>query len=512
MERKAKEKLKNGKAGILYSGIKIAVFFCSLFLLIGIADKLLQRKESVKKYSDFWTLSEQIDVLFFGSSHMMNGINPLLLYEEYGITSYNMAKSGGIMTESYWMLMNALDYCNPKCVVVDLWALDRDYQYIDLMEDFRTDTERKQSVSLFHDSIDSFPLTMTKIKTINDLISDYDIKKEFWWNLYAYHGRWSSVNKEDFQIAAGQNIKKNYLGSLPEHTINPNFKFYRSSQIEEPLADNTVCVEYLYKIIEECQKRNIEVILTFLPTASAYEQDWMTVNTGEIIADELEILFLNMLPQEACNMIDYKLDMFDEVHANVNGMKKLTSYVGKYLLEVDGILDHRMDPAYQPWEELVKTWQSKEIQRLLEEKDLYLELSLIQNMNASSIIFLPGNSSSLQDEIIQKLIMRLSGSDAVLTASEQGGPYLLLRDGSSGAMQIQEFAGEQQVESFESILGDTYYIGAKNFGAIYVNGDLENNYLNMEEYYESEAQIIILGQNGEVMSKLYYDPVWNNME
>lgn len=61
------------------------------------------------------------------------------------------------------------------------------------------------------------------------------------------------------------------------------------------------------------------------------------------------------------------------------------------------------------------------------------------------------------------------------------------------------------------ILGDIYYIGLKNFGAVYVNGGLENNYLNMEEYYEREVQIVIWGQDGEVLSKLYYDPVWNNM-
>lgn len=512
MENKIKENTKKRKTGKLYGGLKIVVFFGILFLLVGFAGKVVQRKESVKKYSDFWELSEQIDVLFFGSSHMLNGINPLALYEEYGITSYNMAKHGGIMTESYWILMNALEYCNPKCVVVDLWALDRDYQYIDLMESFRTDEGRKQSVSLFHDNIDGFPLTKTKIEAINDLISNYDVKKEFWWDLYAYHGRWSEVGAEDFQIATGCEVKNNYLGATPMYLINPDYKFYRSPQIEEPLPYNTVCVQYLYKIIEECQKRNIEVILTFLPTASAYEQDWLAVNTGKMIADEHDILFLNLLSQDACDVLDYELDLFDEVHANVSGMIRVTSFVGEYLCEVEGVVDHRMDSKYQAWGNLVKRWKAEDTQRLLGESDLYLELSMLHDLEANSIIFIPGNSASLQDDIIQKLIMRLSGSDFVLTAAEQGGPYLMIRDGSSGTMQIQEFVGEQQIDSFSSILGDTCYIGLKNFGAIYENGDFENNYLNMEEYYETQIQIIVLGQDGEVLSKLYYDPVWNDMK
>lgn len=505
-------KTKNGKGGKLYSGIKILVFFCILFLLVGFAGKVVQRKESVKKYSDFWELSEQIDVLFFGSSHMLNGINPLELYAEYGITSYNMAKHGGMVTESYWMLMNALDYCQPKCVVVDLWALDRDYQYIDLMDGNRTQDELDKSVSFFHDNIDSWPLTKTKIATVNDLISDYDIRKEFFWDFSMYHDRWSSVSAGDFKMAMGEKVGESRLGSTPMYLTEPGFSVFQAQEIEEPLAYDTVCVKYLYKIIEECEKRDIEVIFTFMPMAESYEQDWLAVNTGEIIAAENDILFLNLLPHDSQNVIDYELDMFDEGHVNNGGMKKLTSFVGKYLCEVDGIMDHREDPEYQKWEELVSKWQEDEHQRVLSESDLYLELSMIHNLDSNGIVYMPGYSSALQDDTVQKLIMQLAGTEAVLSAAEQNGPYLMIRDSSSGTMQVQEFVGEQQIDSFASILGDTCYIGLKNFGAIYVDSNFENNYLNMEEHYETQVQIVILGQDGEVMSKLYYDPVWNDMK
>ena len=508
MEDKIK---KNGKARKLYSGIKILVFFSILFLLVGFAGKIVQRKESVKKYSDFWEVSDQIDVLFLGSSHVINGINPLQLYAEYGITSYNMAKHGGIMPESYWMLMNALDYCEPKCVVVDLWALDRDYQYIDLMEESRDEKDRKQSVSFFHDNIDSWPLTKTKLATINDLVSDYEIKKEFIWDFNLYHSRWSSVNSQDFKMAMGEGEENSYLGSTPVYYFYTEYPIYQVEKISDTFAYDTVCVKYLYKIIEECEKRDIELIFTFMPMAGSYEQDWLAVNTGEMIAAENNILFLNLLDHASQNVIDYELDMFDEGHANSSGMRKLTSYVGQYLLEVEGIVDHREDSEYQTWEELAERFREEEMQRLLGGTDLYLELSMLHDLDANGIIFLPGNAASLQDDIIQKLIMRLSGTDSILEAAKQGGPYLLIRDGSSGTMQVQEFVGEQQVDSFRSILGDTCYIGLKNFGAIYVDNNFENNYLNMEEYYEKDVQIIILGQDGEVMSKLYYDPAWNDM-
>ena len=179
---------------------------------------------------------------------------------------------------------------------------------------------------------------------------------------------------------------------------------------------------------------------------------------------------------------------------------------------MEGIVDHRQDPAYQQWGDLVSQLQTEEIQRIQVEANLYLELNMINDLNANAIIFMRGTSPVLQDKTVQQLISRMTGTTAVVEAANVGGPYMLIRDVTSGNAPIQEFVGEQQVESFMSILGDCYYIGLKNFGAIYVDNDFENNYLNMEEHYEREMQILILGQNGEIMSRLYYDPVWDDID
>ena len=202
--------------------------------------------------------------------------------------------------------------------------------------------------------------------------------------------------------------------------------------------------------------------------------------------------------------------MIDESHANMNGMRKITSYIGKYLDEVNGITDHRKEPAYQNWNEKVNEWQAREKQRFLE-TDLYLGLSMIQNLDADAIVFMRGNSQALQDIMVQELMMQLSGAAGVTEAAKCGGPYLLIKNSSDENMPIQEFAGEQQIEFFESILGDTEYIGVKEFGAIYADGNLEHNYLNMEEHYTAEVQILILNQEGEVMHHLIYNPNWKRM-
>lgn len=75
-----------------------------------------------------------------------------------------------------------------------------------------------------------------------------------------------------------------------------------------------------------------------------------------------------------------------------------------------------------------------------------------------------------------------------------------------------KFAGEVQPEPFSTFLGEVTYFGLNNFGAVYVDEDFENNYLNMDQHYFSEAQILILNHEGEVLKHFVYDPTWNRMK
>ncbi|MCM1135977.1 MAG: hypothetical protein NC400_10430 [Clostridium sp.] len=499
----------------VYKVAKIVLFFLIIFALIGLAANITERKESRNKYFEFMELAEQVDVLFLGSSHVLNGVNPVQLYAEYGITSYNMGKPGGMVTESYWMLMNALDYCTPKCVVVDLWALDRDYKYLDIMNGVEEEENLRNSVSLLHTNMDCWPLSKTKISAVKDLISDAEIRKEFLWDFSLYHSRWPSLTSADFEDASRQ-TKSGYLLGAEQRT-----ELYLNPRLDQPentaqiLPGKSVCAEYLDKIIEACGERKIDVVLSFLPMAVSYDEDWQAVNTAAQIAEEQDILFLNMLPHETQTVIDYYTDMSDDTHLNANGMRKMTSYIGSVLKNACGLSDHREEADYVKWQEKVGEWQASEIHKVSTQTDLYTELGEIQNMNASAVIFMRGDSKAIHDSLARRFIKQLTGSAVIDDALAANGPYLLIRDasGRTGEAVVNcEFGGENQTEGFETLLGTTSYIGLRDYGAIYVGEDYENNYLDMEEHCNDEVQILILGQQGEVISRLYYGSDWRLTE
>lgn len=495
----------------IYGAVKIIFFFIIVLLVLRLAANLTERKESRNKYSDFMELSDQVDVLFLGSSHILNGISPIQLYSEYGITSYNMGKHGGMVTESYWTLMNALDYCSPKCVVIDLWALDRDYQYVDVWDELETGEIHRDTVSLLHTNMDVWPLSRTKIAAVNDLIFTPEIKKEFLWDFSLYHTRWSSLTSADFMADDERSDDVYLLGAEQRTGLYLNPHILQADDTTQVLPGRSVCMMYLDKILTECSERNIDVMLTFLPMAVSYDQDRQAVNTAAQIADEWGIPFLNFLPHETPSFMDFYTDMSDDTHLNTNGMRKMTSYIGLVLRDTYALPDHRGDADYGTWQAKSEEWQLSRIKRLCRQTDLYAELGEIQNINASVIIFMRGDSKAIHDSLVRRFIKQLTGTEVIDNALAANGPYLLIRDATgqiSDTPVHYEFGGEAQPDDFETLLGMTTYIGLYDFGAVYVNEDYENNYLDMEEHYNDEMQIVILGQQGEVIGHLYYNADW----
>ena len=81
------------------------------------------------------------------------------LWDDYGIAGYNLACYGNTMPVNYWSMMNALDYANPKVVVVAVNGVERDFKVTGSSSDL-------------HTAFDFYPLTKTKVRAIEDLMDD----------------------------------------------------------------------------------------------------------------------------------------------------------------------------------------------------------------------------------------------------------------------------------------------------------------------------------------------------
>lgn len=317
----------------------LITIFLTGFILIKLTD-LMERKSSDEKYEDFWKQEEDFDVLFFGTSHVINAVFPMEMWNDYGIVSYNFGGHGNQIPTTYWVMENALEKTTPKVAVIDCYGMEQPMK-------------SSYKFSLMHISFDTFPLNRTKIAAIWDLLDDPAVEKiedenlesrsriELLWNYSVYHSRWSEMKQEDFKpdILYEKGAESRYAVVKGELSRIP---------VDEKMESGSTGDIYLRKIIESCQERGIEVVLTYLPYP-APESHQMAANYVYDVAEEYGVDYINFLDLD---VINYKTDLYDAAsHLNPSGARKVSKYLGEYLSKNKKIPDRRLDSRYAEWKD-----------------------------------------------------------------------------------------------------------------------------------------------------------------
>ena len=94
----------------------VSILVLLALVLAGVAffGRALAVVDGPQKNGPFLQDDREYDVLFFGSSHMVNDVFPMVLWKNYGLTSYNLGGHGASIAASYWELRLATQYHKPK--------------------------------------------------------------------------------------------------------------------------------------------------------------------------------------------------------------------------------------------------------------------------------------------------------------------------------------------------------------------------------------------------------------
>ena len=487
--------MKNHLKNLLISITFLAVLGMCIFAAVIV----LQRKDSNYKYADFMEKAgkDQIDVLFIGSSHVINAMNPAALYGEYGITSYNMGGHGSVMQATYWELIEALQYCKPKCVVVDTFLMQKDYQYLDVMYEDSSDEERQTSIDQLHLNMDVWPLDKLKIAAVKDLIKDEDIQKEFLFPFIKYHGRWDELDGNDYKAVTGNADRNELFGAEMRYGIELTPGIYPNPEDENGLGGHTVGEEYLRKIIDECQRDGIDVIVTFL-TCSATTDDKRAADSARIISEEFDVPFVNM---QELGVVDLYTDLNDTGHMNAMGSIKATKCIGDMLAEGGSIPDHRGDEAYSDWQKKSDAFYGTVYDLAVSSEKIYQQLNYLSGDYVSSVIYINDESQALGDNQIQRLIHNFTGTPKIYHTD---GPYIMINDVASG--MVYEASGTECLDGISTSLGTVHYQPVEHlFRLFYTDEDPGYNYLYDDAMIDYDIQIITYdNESGEVLSHEYY--------
>ena len=275
-----------------------------------------------------------LDVVFVGSSNIYNGISPLEIWQETGITSYSYASPEQKIWLSYYAIQELFAYQKPKVIMLDM------------NEAFADDNLEEDNIRKLFDNM---KLGKAKINAINDEFLNYGIedKLSYIFPIIRYHTRWNNLSTKD--------IKRLF------YDYDSTYKGYSLSKSIEPFEGNTdylnytdettnindISLKYLDKIVELCKEQETELVLIDMPSPNTWSYSRHRAVEEYANSKKIKFLELNCIDEIG---IDWNTDTQDAGwHLNVNGASKVSRYVANYLKKKFDLTDKRENEIYQAW-------------------------------------------------------------------------------------------------------------------------------------------------------------------
>lgn len=275
-----------------------------------------------------------LNTLMVGSSVSAAAVDPMQLYKDYGISTYNMS----LMTEptmgSYYWMLEMLKNQKPKVVIMEIKTVGR-----------KSNKEEKKA----RKSYDYMRWGENKIHYAKDTLRVYKSAKkwDYLFPMSMYHNRWSELESDDWDFAFG-NYKANargfcFLNKRCSDT-NPEKADYKGIEIDSNKKSsytfNKVNKKYLDKIIDKCAKEKIKLVMIKTPDTAWKTASYNYIN--QIAKEHKGVEYIDFNEPSIMESIgfDYGEDAEDAVHINIKGAKKVTKYLGEYISK-----KYKMDDA-----------------------------------------------------------------------------------------------------------------------------------------------------------------------
>ena len=394
---------------------RFITIICIVFLTVAgifFFSRVTDRRDDDYKYAPFFREETDYDVLFFGTSHVIYGIYPMNLWEQFGLTSYNFGGHGNSLAVSYLQFENAIRYHKPKIAVLDVCGA------------YRNNNEMVYAFEQAHISMDAFPLTATKIKGVREAFPDKAEQLELLLPFSSYHARWSELNGNAYLAPfVGEAVTKE-KGAESAAGIAEGYEEVLISR-DERWDEYTVSMDYIQRFIDTCRAEGIEPVLIFLPDPAGKEAK-LGANSVYNIAEKNGVPYINFTYEE--KLVDSQTDFFDtDAHLNMLGAGKITEYLGKYLVKNYDLREQ----ACEAWKEEAGAFREMLLNRAAQQQELTSLLSMLYSPYYTGELYISGDYefSAPETAILEELQDRIT-VNRVSGAELQNGEsvYLFLLD------------------------------------------------------------------------------------
>ena len=285
-----------------------------------------------------------IDIVFIGSSKIFCNLNPNIIWNQYGITSYDFSGHMQDLGTSYYFLQQMFEKQSPKVVLIDVFLDGSGFVY---------------NSSNAHHNFDFMNHDFIRTKAILNRSPSFTNTLELLIPTLIYHQRWKELTQDDvfYKINQHDFLKGSFIfmRTLSEEGEN---KVITTGLPKKTLPEKTI--HWINAIQELCRKNNCQCIFINTPFLIASKVDYLDWSDVEFYAylsafqkycEENDLMFMNFVGLENEIGLNYADDYSDIYHMNWKGQEKFSLYISKYLQEKFRFENKKGQPGYEQWDQ-----------------------------------------------------------------------------------------------------------------------------------------------------------------
>ena len=343
--------------------VRVVCFCIILALTVILINRILVPKyyyndlwPTTSTYAGFYQMEEDsIDVLCLGSSHAAACFNPQVVYDAYGIRSYNLACEQQNMFTSYYWIREALRYQKPQVILLDTYMLFPVNQSEAL----------NSAESCTRKAFDGMKWSGVKAEAVKEMcrLDEKQSEISYYLTNVRYHTRWMELKEEDFRFVQ-MNQHYELKGYTPlDRRGAMEYQPFASGDSEQQTEMVLLMKEYLNKIVELCEDNGIKLILFKTPSVTQRITNYNTV-AQYAFEKGVEYWDFNEASAYKDSALVFEEDMNDDMHMNIWGAEKLSLYLGSQLQEeckIGGRVDEQWEGTKKYYQDILNDCRLKYI-------------------------------------------------------------------------------------------------------------------------------------------------------
>ena len=275
----------------------VAINFLYLFLLPKI-DFDFRKTQYAHQFN-----KQNLDILVFGNSTAMDGINTDILSSKLG-SAYNFSVGGASLETNYLQLEEYMRHNTvPKKVLLFLSSAHTNYQIANVVNPI---VEYYYTDSFLRGGLRDIPL---------------------------YKFRWLFIENFKILLSPSHRAAENIKGQWSIKRIIPDGTRLREIKVScmDTLVYNNIGYKYLWKIALLCKENNIQFKVFEMPCWKEVQNDCPDLSVNNLLVNE-KVNIYNLNNSKLCDtMLDANRDWLSKDHLNYYGAIKVTNQIIRIL-------------------------------------------------------------------------------------------------------------------------------------------------------------------------------------